>query len=158
MFPGRFVLFDCIQKMVVPVGLEPTTLALSTRCSNQLSYGTVTRKWFWACHPKPSLGTHYPSFAEATEGIHCLITDPAKDGGARRDRTDDLLNANQALFQLSYGPERLGPIVNLRTIWKRRTKSSSKTILCDLQTGHRSRNRRFDRPDYNKVVFSIERR
>jgi hypothetical protein len=25
-------------------------------------------------------------------------------GGARRDRTDDLLNANQALFQLSYGP------------------------------------------------------
>ena len=29
----------------------------------------------------------------------------AKAGGARRDRTDDLLNANQALFQLSYGPE-----------------------------------------------------
>ena len=25
-------------------------------------------------------------------------------GGARRDRTDDLLNANQMLFQLSYGP------------------------------------------------------
>ena len=25
-------------------------------------------------------------------------------GGADRDRTDDLLNANQALFQLSYGP------------------------------------------------------
>ena len=59
--------------MVVPVGLEPTTLALSTRCSNQLSYGTVTRNWFWACHPKPSLGTHYPSFTEATESIHCLI-------------------------------------------------------------------------------------
>jgi hypothetical protein len=29
-----------------------------------------------------------------------------KYGGARRDRTDDLLNANQALFQLSYGPEK----------------------------------------------------
>jgi hypothetical protein len=28
-----------------------------------------------------------------------------KIGGARRDRTDDLLNANQALFQLSYGPK-----------------------------------------------------
>jgi hypothetical protein len=27
-----------------------------------------------------------------------------KNGGARRDRTDDLLNANQALSQLSYGP------------------------------------------------------
>jgi hypothetical protein len=26
------------------------------------------------------------------------------NGGARRDRTDDLLNANQALSQLSYGP------------------------------------------------------
>ena len=29
---------------------------------------------------------------------------PIKNGGARRDRTDDLLNANQALSQLSYGP------------------------------------------------------
>ncbi len=27
-----------------------------------------------------------------------------KDGGADRDRTDDLLNAIQALSQLSYGP------------------------------------------------------
>ena len=30
------------------------------------------------------------------------------DGGAGRDRTDDLLNANQALSQLSYGPVRPG--------------------------------------------------
>ena len=30
--------FFAVQKMG-PVGLEPTTLALSTRCSNQLSYG-----------------------------------------------------------------------------------------------------------------------
>jgi hypothetical protein len=28
----------------------------------------------------------------------------SKDGGARRDRTDDLLRARQALSQLSYGP------------------------------------------------------
>ena len=56
--------------MVGPGGLEPPTPALSTRCSNQLSY-----------EPKQ-------------------IT----NGGAGRDRTDDLLNANQALFQLSYGP------------------------------------------------------
>ena len=27
------------------------------------------------------------------------------NGGASRDRTDDLLNANQALSQLSYGPK-----------------------------------------------------
>src|SRR5690606_6317800 len=30
---------------------------------------------------------------------------PNANGGARRDRTDDLLNANQALSQLSYGPK-----------------------------------------------------
>ncbi len=28
----------------------------------------------------------------------------ARNGGARRDRTDDLLLAKQALSQLSYGP------------------------------------------------------
>ena len=33
------------------------------------------------------------------------IDNPA--GGARRDRTDDLLLAKQALSQLSYGPEAL---------------------------------------------------
>ena len=35
----------------------------------------------------------------------------AKVGGARRDRTDDLLLAKQALSQLSYGPgcERFAP-------------------------------------------------
>ena len=30
---------------------------------------------------------------------------PAADGGARRDRTDDLMLAKHALSQLSYGPE-----------------------------------------------------
>ncbi len=69
--------------MVVPGGLEPPTLALSTRCSNQLSYGTVSTR-----------------LRDSNTGL----TEP-KNGGARRDRTDDLLNANQALFQLSYGPE-----------------------------------------------------
>ena len=29
-----------------------------------------------------------------------------KDGGVKRDRTDDLLNAIQALSQLSYNPNR----------------------------------------------------
>ena len=75
--------------MVVPGGLEPPTLALSTRCSNQLSYGTVP--------------TSIYDTVERNED--------SKTGGARRDRTDDLLNANQALFQLSYGPELFGRIV-----------------------------------------------
>ena len=66
--------------MVGPGGLEPPTPALSTRCSNQLSYG-------------PNVSS-------------------SPIGGADRDRTDDLLNANQALFQLSYGPETKIPIAS----------------------------------------------
>ena len=38
--------------------------------------------------------------------LACAIACSRKRGGARRDRTDDLLNANQALSQLSYGPMR----------------------------------------------------
>jgi hypothetical protein len=35
---------------------------------------------------------------------------PAKqDGGARRDRTDDLMLAKHPLYQLSYGPIRVEP-------------------------------------------------
>src|SRR5450631_3882307 len=35
-----------------------------------------------------------------------------KDGGARRDRTADLVIANDALSQLSYGPIATAPTVN----------------------------------------------
>ena len=56
--------------MVVADGLEPSTPALSRRCSNQLSYATIR-----------------------------------VSGGAGRSRTDDILLAKQALYQLSYGPE-----------------------------------------------------
>ena len=38
------------------------------------------------------------------------MDEPAPSGGARRDRTDDLLLAKQALSQLSYGP--LHPIAD----------------------------------------------
>ena len=55
--------------MVVSDGLEPSTPALSRRCSNQLSYATIR-----------------------------------VSGGAGRSRTDDILLAKQALYQLSYGP------------------------------------------------------
>ena len=33
-----------------------------------------------------------------------VIPDREKFGGARRDRTDDLMLAKHALYQLSYGP------------------------------------------------------
>jgi hypothetical protein len=41
----------------------------------------------------------YDRFAEPK------LAQPAKAGGARRDRTDDLMLAKHALSQLSYGPE-----------------------------------------------------
>jgi hypothetical protein len=43
--------------------------------------------------------------AFATTGLaEPKLAKPAKAGGARRDRTADLLHAMQALSQLSYGP------------------------------------------------------
>ena len=65
--------------MVGPGGFEPPTPALSTRCSNQLSYE--------------------PLFVVFLTGATQF-----GNGGADRDRTDDLLRARQALFQLSYDP------------------------------------------------------
>ena len=59
-------------------GLEPPTLRLSGVRSNHLSY-----------RPDP-----VAPFAEGTP-------EPRGPGGAYRDRTGDLLNANQALSQLS---------------------------------------------------------
>src|SRR5215472_13178700 len=46
------------------------------------------------------------SFADAALGLHRRRPRGSKSGGARRDRTDDLLLAKQALSQLSYGPDR----------------------------------------------------
>ena len=89
--------------MVGPGGFEPPTPALSTRCSNQLSY-----------EPLP-------------------LNDPI--GGAGRDRTDDLLNANQALFQLSYGPKNDNATQSIHRSNRIEAKNnvcSSKTILCNL--------------------------
>ena len=70
-------------------GLEPPTSSLSGMRSSHLSY-----------RPKQgpgirSRGPETPS-ASAHPGPHT--------GGAGRDRTGDLLNANQALSQLSYSP------------------------------------------------------
>ena len=49
------------------------------------------------------IGTE-PSGTADAKGFSRTSTDPS--GGARRDRTDDLLLAKQALSQLSYGPVR----------------------------------------------------
>ena len=65
--------------MVGLTGLEPVTPALSRRCSNQLSY-----------RPRLDLGYRNKS--------------SDSPGGGNRVRTDDILLAKQALYQLSYTP------------------------------------------------------
>ena len=45
------------------------------------------------------------------EHFRRLMPAPAESGGARRNRTDDLLLAKQALSQLSYGPARYQRVV-----------------------------------------------
>ena len=69
------VLNDLTEVLVGRGGLEPPTSRLSGVRSNHLSY-----------RPNPRAGR---------PGGHQI------PGGAYRDRTDDLLNANQALSQLS---------------------------------------------------------
>ena len=48
---------------------------------------------------RPGAAIEYPGLSPASRS-----RDAAKAGGARRDRTADLLHAMQALSQLSYGP------------------------------------------------------
>lgn len=62
----------------------------------------------------------------------------AKDGGARRDRTDDLLNANQMLFQLSYGPGKWFPAPAGQT-FKEQSPASAATVLKTTKCDRRAR-------------------
>jgi hypothetical protein len=64
-----------------------------------------------------------PKIATTTEtaryaGRFCLGVQDLEDGGARRNRTADLLHAMQALSQLSYGPVSNGLTV-IGQIWER---------------------------------------
>jgi hypothetical protein len=47
---------------------------------------------------------HRPESLPAEQMPHSLINRPNPPGGGERDRTDDLLLAKQALYQLSYTP------------------------------------------------------
>ena len=79
--------------MVGQTGLEPVTPRLSSVCSNQLSYrpyGIVDLGFGIADH-----------FQSAFRNLHSAID---KVGGGNRSRTDDILLAKQALYQLSYTP------------------------------------------------------
>src|SRR6266568_6894023 len=65
--------------------------------------------WASARTPRPSGydAAAFACFATTDLGVACraVAAKQAKAGGARRDRTADLLHAMQALSQLSYGPE-----------------------------------------------------
>ncbi len=80
---GRTSAFDelLISVLVGLGGIEPPTSPLSGVRSSHLSY-----------RPRPD--------ALAPKALNAPFT-----GGAGRDRTGDLLNANQALSQLSYSPK-----------------------------------------------------
>jgi hypothetical protein len=56
----------------------------------------------WLAEPKLAATSPSPPFG-LRRGSLCIAS-RAKAGGARRNRTDDLLLAKQALSQLSYGP------------------------------------------------------
>ena len=53
---------------------------------------------------KEQTGRRGRFITDGYRGIHGSCACSRKVGGARRDRTDDLLLAKQALSQLSYGP------------------------------------------------------
>src|SRR6266851_9312379 len=58
--------------------------------------------WFWSARLRSS---SFDAAAFAAVGSPSRSwRQPAKAGGARRDRTDDLMLAKHALSQLSYGP------------------------------------------------------
>ncbi len=63
---------------------------------------------FTMSNPRKSLaGTWREFIAPLCDRPHAQA---AAAGGARRDRTDDLMLAKHALYQLSYGPNRLEPL------------------------------------------------
>jgi hypothetical protein len=73
-------------RLVGPDGIEPSTSPLSGVRSSHLSYGP---RCFESCILLSACVSN---------------TGASNTGGAGRDRTGDLLNANQALSQLSYSP------------------------------------------------------
>src|SRR5262249_33671713 len=77
-------------------------IAHRSRCSSRSTLGAILPLHdfrYRACHIKPR------GLNAAAHDV-LLRTSQSSSGGARRNRTDDLLLAKQALSQLSYGPSR----------------------------------------------------
>ena len=72
---------------------------------------------------------------------------PRTGGGPDRDRTDDLLDANQALSQLSYGPKITVPMP--------RWEVDSSLSPCSRMAPARFRSRRLDLLDANQALSQL---
>jgi hypothetical protein len=66
----------------------------------------VSRTSWRGIESPPSLKASAGNLRGSKAGLPTEAALAAKVGGARRNRTDDLLLAKQALSQLSYGPSR----------------------------------------------------
>ena len=72
----------------------------------------------------------------ASKGDRCEpLMKSEKSGGARRDRTDDLLLAKQALSQLSYGPIRFAGCAFMRVAWQGKASREGRHAPCYLRMG-----------------------
>ena len=72
----------------------------------------------------------------ASKGDRCEpLMKSEKSGGARRDRTDDLLLAKQALSQLSYGPIRFADFTFIRSARQGKTGREGRFAPCYLPMG-----------------------
>ena len=96
-FHSIFPSLHAAAAVVDPVGLEPTTPALSRRCSNQLSYGSMiditdraAQQVAIVCSKLVSPGLFLASVAGKSGGMGI--------------RTPDIQLAKLALYQLSYTP------------------------------------------------------
>ncbi len=110
-----------IAILVGLVGLEPTTPALSRRCSNQLSYRPLSLP---SLSPLTSIRTQI-----TTQALQLLIL-----GGGDRTRTCYLLLAKQPLYQVSYTPVNRSPLTAdkcghlCQRAWARRDCSRKEVI------------------------------
>ena len=99
-----------------------------------------------------------------TSKHRCLLLNPDsadRNGGAGRDRTDDLLRAKQALSQLSYSPSRLATkaiaALRLSLVWSRTYVRSRSRSCARLALASESRRER-SLEGWKNVVFQVHKR